>query len=102
MLYRRQQLDRMRDVSTCPTCRIIKTVSFWGPYKVAAWKRPALLFMSFLVIGGTLALGAFTVAHTSATWQWFLLVPLLGLGVLGVVTALRGCLDCVSRVFGGI
>ena len=91
----------MANESTCPTCRIVQTVC-WGPFRVAPWKRPALLLMSILVIGGALAFGIFTITRTNTTWQWAVLVPVLGLGILGMVTAVRGCLNCVSRIFGGI
>jgi hypothetical protein len=92
----------MADVSPCPTCRIVQTVCFWGPYKVASWKRPALLILSILITGGLLALASFVIALPNTTWLWFLVVPVLAFGVLGVVVALRGCLNCVSHIFGGI
>jgi hypothetical protein len=74
----------------------------WGPYEVADWKRPALLALSILVMVGLLALGAWAAAHSRGPWLWLLILPLLALCVLGIVTARRGCSDCVSRVFGGI
>ena len=92
----------MADVSTCPTCPTVQAVCFWGPLKVAAWKRPTLLALSALVVAGLLALAVFSLATTRATWQWFLLVPMLGLGILGLVVALRGCPDCVARISGSI
>lgn len=87
---------------TCPTCRTVQRVCFWGPFKAAAWKRPALLFLAALVILGLLSLAVLVVAPSGATWQWFLVVPILGLAVLGLVVGVRGCEECVARVFGGI
>ncbi len=92
----------MSDVSACPTCRMVRKIGVWGPFKVAAWKRRALLLLSSWLILGLSALAVFFVAPSGASWQWFVVVPMLGLGVLGFVVGLRGCEDCVSRVFGGI
>jgi hypothetical protein len=71
---------------------------------VAAWKRTALLVLSVLLIAGTLALAlyAFTSRQGNGNALWLLLIPLLGLSVLGLVVALRGCSTCVGRIFGGI
>ena len=92
----------MSNGSACPTCRTVQRIRIWGPYKVAAWKRPALLFLSGLIVLGLLALSILVVAPSGAVWQWFLVIPILGLAVLGLVVGARGCDDCVSRVFGGI
>lgn len=92
----------MTDANSCPTCRIVSTVCFWGPYKVAAWKRPALLILSILVIAGLLLVALYTDFLGNATWPWLLFLPSLGLGILGLVTSLRGCMNCVSRIFGGV
>jgi hypothetical protein len=86
----------------CPTCRIVKAVCFWGPFKVANWKRPALLILSIVLMGGLLAVARFGAIPAGAVWPWALLALLFGLGVLGVVVAICGCLTCVSRLFGGI
>jgi hypothetical protein len=86
----------------CPTCRIVKTVCFWSPFKVASWKRPALLILSILFMGGLLAVAIFAKIPAGAVWPWLLLAFLSGLGLLGLVVAVRGCLTCVSRLFGGI
>jgi len=92
----------MTDIHPCPTCRIVSTVCFWGPYRVSAWKRPALLILSILFIGGLSALALYADFDRNTSWILLLLIPLLGLGILGLVTSLRGCLNCVSRLFGGI
>jgi hypothetical protein len=78
-------------------------VCFWSPHKVAAWKRPALLFLSVLLITGTTILASFASASARDSWLlWLLFVTILGLSVLGFLVALRGCSNCVARIFGGI
>lgn len=86
----------------CPTCRIVKAVCFWGPFKVASWKRPALLLLSIVFMGGLLAVARFAAIPAGVVWPWLLLVLFFGFGLLGLVVATRGCLTCVSRLFGGI
>lgn len=97
-----QSLDRMSEVSTCPTCRTVQAVCFWGSVKVAAWKRPALLLASLLIIGGMIALAVAMAGCGQTSWQWFLVVPTFAGGGLGLVVAVRGCADCVARNFGNI
>ena len=92
----------MSDSKACPTCRIVSTVCFWGPFKVASWKRPALLGLSLVLLGGCMALVSLPGVHRNADWFWFLLIPILGLGMLGLVVAVRGCIHGVARIFGGI
>jgi len=92
----------MADVSTCPTCRIVQTVCFWGPLKAVSWKRPALLLASTLIIAGMIVLAISVVAPAHGTWQWLLLAPILAFGVMGLVVALLGCANCVARIFGSI
>ena len=91
----------MSEVSACPTCRTVKMVCL-GPFKVAAWKRPALLILSSLVILALVLLAILVVAPSGVIWHWFLVIPVLGLAVLGLVVGVCGCTECASRILGGI
>lgn len=93
----------MNHTSTCPTCRIVQKVGFLSLYKSAAWKRSALLVLSVLMIAGTFVVAVLAPASMRESWLlWLLLAVISGLALLGVVVALRGCPNCVGRIFGGI
>jgi hypothetical protein len=87
----------------CQFCSIVAKVAWWGPLRVAPWKRPVLLICSLLL--GFLCAGVLwnrwvvwgRVDIVLALWGLMML-----LCILGVAVSWRGCDSCVARLTGDL
>ncbi len=87
---------------SCPYCKTVNAICFWGPMPEKPWKRPVLLVTS--ILGGAGFGFILWLAWSKATSAFFLLLAalLVALSVLGAFVALRGCNACVARFFGSL
>jgi hypothetical protein len=86
----------------CAHCWWINKICFWGHRQQARWKRPALFVVSLLGA----ALTCMTVlSYMLGAQDYFGMFAMLVLGMLsslGLIIAVRGCDECVTRLMGNI
>jgi hypothetical protein len=90
----------------CQYYSVVAKVAWWGPRRVARWKRPVLLICSLL--GGFLCVGVLWMFRDRwVVWGradivlalWGLMMLLC---ILGVAVSWRGCDSCVARLTGDL
>jgi hypothetical protein len=86
--------------SSCPYCRVVNLLCFWGPRPGAPWKRAALVLLATPAIIALVVVTWFFWQRMTLLYGICLLLLFL-LTVLSVVIGFRGCNACVARLFGG-
>jgi len=87
---------------SCPYCKLINLVCFWGPRRTAPWKRPWLFVLSLAFTGLFWRLLWILKDHDDSVGFAVAVLPLALAAPLGLVIALHGCRSCVARLFGDL
>ncbi len=86
----------------CSYCKTVNAVCFWGPMPEKRWKRPTLLVLALLSTVAFAAILALVWRQQGGAVFAALATVLVGLSLLGVAVALRGCEACVARLLGSL
>jgi len=88
---------------SCPTCKCVNTIYFWGDRPQKQWKRPVLFVLSIvMLVGGGYIFSINEHPSSQEPFTLVLLALMVILFILGLVVSVFGCNHCVAKLFGDV